>query len=141
MIDHSNYVRGFIWSSRAYYAQPSREPDSISFGLYDRDGGAACEGYVTWYDLGGKIEPRLEVFGSNWSEIFAFEDLFGTFSKLENESISPEKFVEILKSCGFEDFTAYENPVDKPYREQLLSDLKFAEERVRKLRNKLAEAR
>lgn len=141
MKDHSGCVRGFVWSSRAWYAESVKCQNAIHFGMYAREGGTSGEMTMRWHDLGGKSVPRLEVFDDGWSALFLFQNLLEKLAEYDNKTISQEQFVEILKTCGFEDLTEYKNPYGKTTRELIMSDLALAEARVRELRNKFTDLR
>ena len=111
MKDHSGRERAFIWSSRAWYAQSVINGDEVMFGMYARDGGTSGEMGMRWIELGNKKVPRLEVFDDAWDVLAMFTDLIQVLGEHDNKNITPQEFVDILKSCNFSDFTEYERGV------------------------------
>ncbi len=106
---HDNSKRGFIWSSRAWYARVGVDCDhQLSFGMYSEGGGTTGEMTMVWHDIGGTMTPRLECFDDAWHALHAFSDLLAKMAEVDNKSISEERFMEMLKECGFEDMTQYE---------------------------------
>ena len=105
---HDDSKRGFIWSSRAWYAEAADCKHEISFGMYARGGGTTGEMHVKWHQVGGKWVPRLECFDDAWAALSTFGDLLKEMGLLDNVTPTEERFVEMLKRCGFKDMTAYE---------------------------------
>lgn len=139
MNSHDEYVRGFHWMNRAYYAEAAKCKKEIMFGVYHRRGGAPGEMAMRWHNLFSEIVPRLEVFCSGWETLFQFQDVLKALAERNNLNLSQEEFVEILKSCGFEDLTKYENPHGETRAEHLAHELELAEARVKELKSKIAE--
>ena len=108
MKDHEGCVRGFHWGTRTWYA--SERDQAIMFGMYDPNGGGTTgEMAMRWHDLDGMV-PRLEVFCDAWDALQQFTDVLAILAGHDGENITEEKFVNILKSCGVQDLTAYESP-------------------------------
>ena len=64
-------IRGFHILSQAWYADanlrgkfPAKFLDDVTFGMFDEDndGGTTGEMSLKWYELGGKVVPKLECF-------------------------------------------------------------------------------
>jgi len=104
-------IRGFFWTSKAWYAESAlRDTNtSITFGLYDpKDGGTSGEMSMVWVDLSDYgITPRLEAFSDSWKVLKSFGDVLFHLAKIDGKDITEDEFVEILKSCGFRDLTPY----------------------------------
>lgn len=120
---HEGMIRGFYWLSKAWYADANlhgREfKDDITFGYYDeQDGGTTGEMSMCWYELGGKVSPKLEVFDDAWSALSAFTDVIARMGELDNQNITPAQFAEELKALGFTDLTPYQSPYDAPPKKQ-----------------------
>ena len=106
MKDHTNCIRGFHWSTKAWYGKTVFDR-SISFGMYQPGDGTSGEMTMVWYDLGGKIVPKLECFDDGWNALSLFTDLIKKMGEHDDENITEEQFVSILLECGFTDMTAY----------------------------------
>ncbi len=111
MKDHTDCRRGFHWSSRAWYADAVKE-SKVIFGMFHKDGGTRNEMNMIWEELGGRIVPKLGVYDDAWSALSLFTDLIDCLAEVDSQNITEEQFVTILKNCGFEDLTEYENPHD-----------------------------
>lgn len=108
MKSHDGMIRGFHWSSRAYYSAVINRPE-VNFGMYDpNDGGTTGEMSMTWILLDGRYTPKLECFDDGWSALANFTDLIQRMGKVDSEDISDEVFVKMLVECGFKDLTKYE---------------------------------
>lgn len=110
--------RGFHWSSKAWYWNKSIE-DQIMIGIYPGDGneGTYGEMAIIWVNISGsKLSPQLKCFDDGFYVLSTFTDLIQELGKVDNKSISQEKFVEILKSCGFRDLTHYKYEDSYPNR-------------------------
>lgn len=108
-------TRGFVWSTRAWYAQPSylaRDAvDSITFGLYNPQGGTDGEMEMRWVGLGtGRPTPKLCIFDDAWAALSSMPDLIEALGRLDNQCIDAEEFIALLKHLGFNDLTAYNAP-------------------------------
>jgi len=109
MKDHSGTERAFIWSSRAWYSDSVRGGEEIMFGMYSKGGGTTGEMGMRWIDFGrNKKAPQLQVFDDAWETLAMFPDLIKVLGEHDNKNITPQEFVDILKACGFADFTEYE---------------------------------
>lgn len=128
---HAGAQREFYWTNKAWYCTENK-PDEIMFGLFHKDNGmddgTSGEMAMEWQNLIGKAVPQLQVYDDAWSVLATFKDVFDKLAEHDNENIIPEKFIEILKECGFKDRTAYDLP----------DDMKKHKEAV-KLRNRLDE--
>jgi hypothetical protein len=108
MKNHDGMIRGFHWSNKARYKSVI-DGMEVNFGMYDaNDGGTTGEMTMKWHYLDRKFTPRLECFDDGWNALASFSDLIQKMGQVDSEDIDDEKFVEILKSCGFTDLTAYE---------------------------------
>lgn len=119
---HEGCVRGFIWSSKAWYHRPEYDND-IHFGMYHKDGGTSGEMAVEWIELSGADHPRLMVFNDAWNAMSTFTDLLEKMGEVDDFHITQEEFVEMLLSCGFVDMTEYKSPYE-PAEEKLRLRLK-----------------
>ena len=109
MDDIKEYKREFTYSKRAWYDRCSND-DVIYFGLYHPDGGTYGEMVMRWEDLAGEYTPQLQVFNDGWEALATFTDLIIELGKHDDENITPDKFIKILKGCGFTDDTPYIKP-------------------------------
>ena len=107
--NHENSTRGFSQLSRAWYGtgllKEEDFKDRIMIGIYHQDGGTSGEFEIKWEPLCGKWVPRLCVYDDAWSALMEFQDLLEELAKVDNESVSPEKVVEILEALGVTDMT------------------------------------
>ena len=116
--------KGFYWLSRAWYAEVigknEDEEDDIVFGLYDEEGGTTGEVNVVWVRIRDykRPVPKLVAYDDGWEVLFSFSELIQKMRKYDSKSMSPGKFVNLLKECGFKDLTVYENPYKKGGRER-----------------------
>lgn len=111
MSNYDGRIRGFHWTSRAYYASSIGDRQEILFGMYDENGeGTSGEMAIRWVDVGAKVAPRLEVFDDAWSALFLFNDLLEAMSEVDGQNITQEDFVALLLDHGFIDLTAYNSP-------------------------------
>ena len=107
MKSHTNCIRGFHWSNKAWYADVVDET-TISFGMYQPGNGTSGEMVMEWHNIAGKSVPRLECYDDGWNALSLFTDLIKKLGEYDNKNISQEQFVGILLECGFTDMTAYE---------------------------------
>lgn len=99
--------RGFIWSSKAWYAEAADCKHQISFGMFYKEGGTTGEMVVTWHTLNNRRIPRLECFDDAWGVLGTFTDLLQELAVFNNANVTEQGFVNILTRCGFEDMTPY----------------------------------
>ena len=133
--------RGFYWPKKAWYSNKDIE-NSIHFGIYADEGGTTSEINMTLIELGGKMVPQLRVFDDAWEVLSTFDDLIGEISEFDNKNITQEKFVEILKDCGFKDNTPYNNPYDKDDQKtatDLMTELSNIDRRKKEIEKKLVQ--
>lgn len=111
MKDLTGYRREFSWTGKAYYRDHVIKEDvvdEVCFGLYNSKGGGTIgEMLMIWKDLQDKVVPRLHVYDDAWFSMSSFDDLWRELAKHDNENITPQDFVDILKSCAFKDNTPY----------------------------------
>lgn len=107
MKDHEGCVRGFYCPNKSWYSNIISEKE-IDFGMYADDGSTSGSMTMCWINIGGEEVPKLEVFNDGWNALSLFSDLINVLGEYDEERITQEEFVEILKSCGFKDFTAYD---------------------------------
>lgn len=113
MNDHTDCKRGFYWGSKSWHWSASRVDgviDVVNFGMYHKDGGTTGEMLVEWKELSGQSVPQLKAYDDSWIALSLFADVIQILGEHDDENISPKDVVEILKRCGFEDLTVYENP-------------------------------
>jgi hypothetical protein len=105
-MNRAPYVKGFYVLNRAWYAQPSHQPE-IMLGLYHPDGGTGGEFGIRWHDLSPYHNaPRLEIFDDAWEVFFAMPEIAG-LAKLRQKRITQDDIVAFLKDLGFQDLTVY----------------------------------
>lgn len=99
--------RTFYASHLAWYGKQLYDQAEIMFGI---DGGEYHgEMAMRWHDIKGWV-PRLEVFDDAWATLAQLPDVVAALAERDNENVTPEEFMDILKELGFEDVTTYENP-------------------------------
>jgi hypothetical protein len=93
--------------TRAFYRMTPASPEvaCIAFGLFDTVGGGTEAG-MDWIQLWGhdKPVPRLNIFDDAWELLPQFADVWAALAKVDDQNITPEQFIAILKECGFKDF-------------------------------------
>ena len=109
MSDSKGVERGFYWSSKAWYAKNADCENRISIGMYAGEGGTSGEFQVRWYEQGGEMVPRVEIFDDTWLLFSEFTDLFKTLS-VASENMTEQQFVGMLIDHNFKDMTPYESP-------------------------------
>ena len=109
----SKFRRGFHWTEKAWYDVLGKSPEVI-FGLYHEDGSVKGEIAMRWHDAattwakGG--DARLEAWDDSWEVLVVCVDFLNKLADLKGKTPTPTEVVEILKSCGFEDMTEYQEP-------------------------------
>lgn len=112
-IDLNRSDRGFYWFSKAWYnTLTGDDKHNITFGLYCEEGKEGCIGEMSmrWYNLGGKVTPKLECFDDSFAVLASFPDLIYELAKLDNTDFTEEQFVKLLLELGFKDLTQYTQP-------------------------------
>lgn len=113
-------VRGFMWSSRAYYKEVVKR-EEFMIGLYDYDPktgqteGTDGEFALCWVHVGGAtgspfpVEnvPQLQIYNDAWNVLPEFFDMFEALANVSGQDITPEGLRLILLSCGLKDLTEY----------------------------------
>ena len=108
-------IRGFHWLSRAWYSSTGLRgaefEDEVMVGFYSKDGGTYGEFAFRWMPIGGLsgLTPQLQAFDDSWAALRECRDLLESMAEHDNQSTSPEDFVEILLSLGFKDLTSRRN--------------------------------
>jgi hypothetical protein len=109
---HKGDVRGFVQTSKAWYAKTSLTSpniaESIMIGFYSPEGGTSGEFEVVWERLCSKFTPRLKAFDDGWSALFGFGDLLEAMAGIDGQDVSPDEFVVILESLSIENMTETE---------------------------------
>lgn len=120
MRDHEGCTRGYHRFSKTYYAS-EHEETTVSFGMYDPQGGTSGEMSMVWVDIGygESYTPQLKVFDDGWSALGLFTDLIQKLAEQDSENITEEQFCTILDQCGFKDLTTYEDP--HPLKDKLIT--------------------
>jgi len=75
----------------------------IYFGLYPPGGGTSGEMSIIWKELRKTLVPELKCFDDGWKALSLFPDLLKEMGKADNNKISPEDFITILKKCKFKE--------------------------------------
>jgi hypothetical protein len=106
--------RGFVWSSKAWYAEGARiKNGEICLGIYSSHGGAVGEMLIEWEELAGRMVPKLEAFNDSWKVLAGFTDVLEALSRFnDDENVSEEDVIKVLLECGFTDKTDYTRPAD-----------------------------
>ena len=116
-------IRGFYIHSESWYHEANKRTlenrgvvENIMFGLYYKNDGADFEVSANWHDLGGKspLALRIDIFEDAFQAFTEFSDVFGMLTEYHGKNPTKQQFVNILKSCGFEDLTERTNPHDRP---------------------------
>jgi len=120
MKKHEGAKREFYWSNKAWYGRKN-EANEIYFGLYHykKDGqkdGTSGEMRILWETQNKREVPQLQVFDDAWSALSRFHDVIDKLAEYDDRKITPEQFVQILKSCGFRDRTAYKEENTTPQK-------------------------
>ena len=102
----SKFRRGFYWTEKAWYHVEGR-PQEVMFGHYADDESTGGEMAIRWHD---GIGARLEAWDDSWQVLVHCVDLLNKLADLKGKTPTPTEVVEILKSCGFEDMTEYQEP-------------------------------
>jgi len=100
--------RGFVWSSKAWYAKANKiKMGDICFGLYSKGGGTVGELYMEW---GGERNiPILKSYNDSWAVLASIKDVIDALGKADDQNITEDDFVKILLNCGFVDRTPYKD--------------------------------
>jgi len=119
----------FIHTARAYYGQNilvhADYVDEVSIvKAYDDE--CDWEFNIRWYELGGKVCPRIEVFDDAWRCFFEVQifELLGAcgVSRHGEKSMTPTQFCSELLQMGFIDKTPtqpeYEASIKEPVLER-----------------------
>lgn len=109
MKDHTDCIRGYHRSSKAYYSDVMKGIE-VNFGMFYQDGSTTGEMCIEWIEVGENISPRLKAFDDSWSALSLFTDLIKKMGEHDSENISEEDFCKLLDECGFKDLTAYNSP-------------------------------
>jgi len=108
MLCASQYIRGFHWSNKAWYAEANGiKNGEINFGIYNLDGGCVGEMTMKWINLGSELVPKLGAFEDSWKVLATFKDVIDALGLVNGKKITEYEFVKILLGCGFTDLTAY----------------------------------
>ena len=102
-------MRGFYWSSKAWYADTINRND-IMFGNYGEDDDPYGEMCMVWDTLDFENVPQLQVYNDAWAVLNEYKDVLEELAKVDNKNITEEEFIGILLKCGFKDLTPYESP-------------------------------
>mgnify|MGYP001390754306 FL=1 len=106
---HDGANREFYWTNKAWYCVENK-PNEVMFGLFYKDNGTSGEMAMKWQNLSEKDVPQLQVYNDAWSALATFKDVLDKLAEHDDEDITPEEFIAILKECGFKDRTAYDLP-------------------------------
>ncbi len=94
--------------------------DDVLIMLYAKDGvtmrGEFC---LAWYELGGKISPRLTVHDDAWAALSMMPDLIKAMGDLNGQDVTPEQFCKVLKELAFADVTPEKGTVVNPTHRKL----------------------
>lgn len=120
----------FTHLSQAWYAEANLKHlefvDEIMLG----DDGIEGEFAIRWYELGGQIVPRLEVFSDSWELLAHSNKLIDLIYQIQfsrpRVEATPFVVAQVLRDSGWEDRTPTENPYEKPDEDDGLSALDHA---------------
>jgi hypothetical protein len=70
------------------------------------DGATTCT--ITWYRVGGRLRPRVEVFDEDWGTFADAADVFEVLGQQGGSAMPPAEFCEMLDELGYEDITERE---------------------------------
>lgn len=108
MRNHDGCKRGYVRSSRTWYAKNRNENISVLVGMYHPDGGTSGEFVFEWIPLSGKLCCQLSSFEDSWSALLKFGDLLNEMGKIDSQLIQEPEFCQLLDSLGIIDITEYE---------------------------------
>lgn len=107
-------MKGFTVFTEAWWAESQRPQEGaaeeIMVGDYDPDGGTTGEFAVRWYNLQGRLTPRVEMFHDSWQLFREWPEFFDALAHISYFSAQPEYFRVWLEAQGFKDMTPRENP-------------------------------
>ena len=69
----------------------------------DTDHETTCT--VTWYKVGGRLRPRVEVFDEDWLTFATASDVFAAMAARQNSAIQPDEFCRMLDGLGYKNIT------------------------------------
>ena len=133
--------RAFYWLNKSWYAA-NEQDEEIMFGIYCDNGGSFGEISVTWRNISNSSIPMLKIYDDAWFVLTTIHDLLFELGQCNSENIPPEKFIEILKRCGFKDKTQYKRKaiVPKYDEEKLRSELDILREKAHEIETILIES-
>lgn len=105
-----SFFLGFYQTSRQDYWENMKKDsgifDEIIFGIHNELGGIACELAMRWYDIGGELSPRLEMFVESIPpmETQALMRVVQSATDYGNK-LTPEDFCKCLKWLGYKDLS------------------------------------
>ena len=103
-----NFFLSFYQSSRQDYWESTHQyneyVDEVMFGIENIEGGVTSELFVRWYDIGGKLSPRFEMFVASIPEMELSLLTRVIQSALDyGDDLTPEDFCKCLQWLGFRD--------------------------------------
>ncbi len=113
MKDYTEYKRGFVQLSKAWYGKAALvgdEIDNFSIGFFHEDNYPRGNFTISYEELGGMITPKLEAFGDSWAILSYFPYLLKRMAELDDKNIPPDELNQLLVSLGIKDQTPVENP-------------------------------
>jgi hypothetical protein len=69
----------------------------------DENGATTCT--VTWYRVGGRLRPRVEVFDEDWGTFADAADVFEMLGDSGGSAIQSAEFCKMLDVLGYENIT------------------------------------
>ena len=107
-MNEAKLFRGFVWSSKAWYAEANGIKNGlVYFGIYSTGGGTTGEMAMEWVPLGMGTVLQLKAFDDSGKALSSFKDVIDALGCVDGKEISDADFVKILLDCGFTDRTAY----------------------------------
>ena len=107
-----NITKQYVLFSEAWYKDNPQDKgavDRVTFTTYTP--GVSGEMHMVWHTIGlDKPAPRLEVFDDAWQALAQCRDVLDAMATVDNESITPKQFCELLDQCEFVDVTPRDDP-------------------------------
>lgn len=107
--------RAFVVTREAWYADAllATDPefsDEVMIGDYPEEGGTSGEFCIRFVLLGGRMVPRLEAYDDSWAMLAYCHDLIDALAHWDDEKMTVQNLVTVLKNLGFADVTKREKP-------------------------------
>jgi hypothetical protein len=108
-------TKGFIHHNPMYFGMtnPPGVVDQIEFGFFGTVPGGHSHVHMVWLFIPDRAPfARLEALFDSWATLAAVTNVLDALVPPVNDrhyNITPDEFKELLKKCGFADYTDYVN--------------------------------